>query len=124
MCGAAGVERPAGPTKHYVHNGGMLHALPDVSKGGLGTDDWDLVTCEICLTHRVPADEGHRFEITFRSAGSYIVTGDEHHRDAEDWSDAHTIVVRAWSLKSALKKAHDLPFSAWYPKEDEGADSQ
>lgn len=58
------------------------------------------------------ADEGHTFRISYESRMSSTVTGDEHHRDAPDFDGiVHTVEVRAWNLRDALKKAADLPFN-------------
>lgn len=60
------------------------------------------------------ADQGHTFEISIRSRGSYIVQGDEHHRDEPDFSgEPYVVQIRAWSLKEALEKAVDVPFEVW-----------
>lgn len=59
-------------------------------------------------------DEGHRFEITVRTQGSYGVVGEPHHRDS-DVVDEQPIrlTVRAWDLPAALRKAAEAPLSTW-----------
>lgn len=57
-------------------------------------------------------DAGHTFEITWRSRGSFAVTGQPHH-DADYWSAPIVARFRAWSLAEALDKARALPFERW-----------
>lgn len=58
-----------------------------------------------------PAD-GHTFRFAVTSRGSYRVE-DGPHFDA-DWGDPEwTLEVRAWSLNKALRKAAELPLTAW-----------
>lgn len=49
--------RNADPPRHMVVNGGMLHALHDVSVKILSTEDWEEVTCRICLQQKPPVLE-------------------------------------------------------------------
>lgn len=68
-----------------------------------------------------PPDEGHTFRISYESRGSYSVVGDEHHTDAPDFDGiVHTVEVRAWNLRDALKKAADLPFNVLIGEVDAG----
>ena len=61
-------------------------------------------------------DHGHTFRLTARSRGSYTVAGDPRHTDAPDFGPPMLAVeVRAWSLPQALRKAAELPLSAWVP---------
>lgn len=59
-------------------------------------------------------EAGHRFQLTVRSQGF-----------GSDWlGPAHTVTVRAWDLPAALRKAADLPLSAWAWPSDEVLDEQ
>jgi hypothetical protein len=49
--------RTVQPPVHMVSNGGMLHALHDVSMAIQSVDDWESVTCKICLQQRPPVIE-------------------------------------------------------------------
>jgi hypothetical protein len=56
-------------------------------------------------------EDGHTFEISYRSRGSYRVVGDEQHHDAPGYSGpTHRVEVRAWNLRDALRRAAELPF--------------
>lgn len=61
-------------------------------------------------------EHGHRFTFTVTSQGAYgIVDGHEtkDYKDSDWCSPPWTITVRAWSLRAALRKAADLPLTAW-----------
>jgi hypothetical protein len=65
-------------------------------------------------------EDGHRFTITFTSQGSYAVEGVPGHTDSKlPPSEPHSVTVRAWDLRAALRLAATLPMSAWYEKEFE-----
>ena len=66
----------------------------------------------------VEREHGHRFEIVFRSAGSYGLSTEAHPEphdfvDADWWSEPSQLVIRAWSLRSALAAAASQPLTAW-----------
>lgn len=65
-------------------------------------------------------DEGHRFTLTAVSRGSFRMQ-DGPHFDADWSSEPWTLTVRAWSLRAALRKAAELPLSAWDRGEDDDA---
>lgn len=70
---------------------------------------------------RADADRGHTFRFSVALRGSTIVTGDAHHRDAEDFElIPNAVEVRAWDLPAALAIAAALPLAVWYPEGDEG----
>lgn len=58
-------------------------------------------------------EQGHTFQLVVSSRGSYGVVGEQGHTDADYFSDPWVIEVRAWSLPAALRKAAELPLSAW-----------
>ena len=60
-----------------------------------------------------PADEGHRFTISFTSRGSSKVVGETHHTDSELESEPWAVTVRAWNLRDALVKASAVPLAVW-----------
>jgi hypothetical protein len=59
-------------------------------------------------------DDGHLFRLTVTGRMSSRVVGDEHHIDADWEGPAMTLDVRAWSLRSALRRAARMPLSAWH----------
>lgn len=67
-------------------------------------------------------EDGHTFRFSMTSRGSYGVVGQEGHTDAEWFTEEPwTLEVRAWNLTDALRKAAELPMSAWtMPAEPEG----
>jgi hypothetical protein len=73
-----------------------------------------------------PADEGpedgHRFHLSVSSQGSYRIVGNPQHFDTDWPGPARTITVRAWDLPAALRKAANLPLSAWAWSSDEVPD--
>lgn len=66
-------------------------------------------------------DDGHTFEVCVRMRGSHAVVG-EPHTDSEYWDDLGAVVIRAWSLPEAMRKAGALPLTAW-PGLSEDTDS-
>lgn len=60
-------------------------------------------------------DDGHLITITATLRASSKVDGDAHHSDSDWTSEPWTLSVRAWSLAAAMRKAGDLPLSAWTP---------
>jgi hypothetical protein len=65
-------------------------------------------------------EDGHTFEISYRSRGSYTVTGDPEHRDAPDFDGfVHRVEVRAWNLRDALRRAAELPFDVLMGEQSE-----
>jgi hypothetical protein len=56
-------------------------------------------------------EDGHTFRIRYDSRASSKVTGDPEHTDASDFmGPVKEVQVRAWDLRTALRKAADLPF--------------
>ncbi len=58
-------------------------------------------------------DTGHLFRISVAGTMSSRVVGDLHHTDADWEAEPWTVEVRAWSLPEAMRKAADLPLTAW-----------
>ena len=56
-------------------------------------------------------EDGHTFRIRYDSRASSKVVGDPEYTDAPDFmGPVHEVQVRAWDLRSALRKAAELPF--------------
>ena len=69
-------------------------------------------------------EDGHTWRFTASARGSYSVVGGPKH-DADWWSEPWIIEVRAWSLPEALRRAAELPLTAWsMPVEDEYPDEE
>lgn len=69
-------------------------------------------------------DDGHSWRIEVTSRGSYGVTGNPEHHDADYFDGPLRTSVRAWSLSAALKAVAKLPLFEWivdYTELSEGA---
>lgn len=88
------IREAFGPAGWTLYENETLHGCPDHPQGE-------------------GPDEGHTFRISVSSRMSSTVVGDEHHTDADYFFGAHVTAVRAWNLRDALDKAHDLRFASW-----------
>jgi len=69
-------------------------------------------------------EDGHLWHFTVSSRCSFGVVGQPGKTDSDWWGEPWSIEVRAWNLPDALRKAAELPLTAWKMPggEDDGVD--
>jgi hypothetical protein len=72
------------------------------------------------MADELDPNDGHAWRIAISDRGSYGIAGreDEGHHFSGRYSPESTVVVQAWNLPDALRKAAELPLAAWFPEEE------
>lgn len=65
-------------------------------------------------------EDGHQFHFEVKVQGSYGITGDPKHYDADLFpGPGFQLTVRAWSLQEACAKAAQVPLPDWTMPDEE-----
>ncbi len=86
---------------------------PEQLLGGTPPPADDNQATGVDVTATEGPDAGHLFRISVTGTMSFRVVGEPHHADADWESEPWTVEVRAWSLPEAMRKAAELPLTAW-----------